>query len=185
MWQYASHLKRWKHATIMVIATKNPTTASPAGNMVKAALPLFLISSCGMLALEPELRLAAQLLLGVTAFMAALLALALYLGERAKLLWSPAVILAVALALRLMFLFAPPQLSDDIYRYLWDGNNLLRGVNPYAAAPAEIPPPPALKAVHSWINHPEYVTIYPPAAQLVLPGGRRSAAPLRDSRPFW
>jgi len=111
------------------------------------------------------------MLIGVTAFMAALLAFALYWGEREKVLWSPVVILAVALALRLLFLLAPPQLSDDIYRYLWDGGNLLRGVNPYAAAPAKALPPPELKAVHSRINHPEYVSIYPPAAQLVFAGG--------------
>ena len=107
---------------------------------VKVALPLILATSCGLLALQPELRLAVPMLIGVTALMAALLAFALYWGEREKVLWSPVVILAVALALRLMFLFAPPQLSDDIYRYMWDGSNLLRGVNPYAAAPAEISP---------------------------------------------
>jgi hypothetical protein len=111
------------------------------------------------------------MLIGVTAFMAVLLALLLYFGERARLYWSPAVILAVALVLRLLFLFAPPQLSDDIYRYLWDGGNLLRGTNPYAATPAEIPPPPELEAVHSKVNHPGYVTIYPPAAQLLFAGG--------------
>ena len=111
------------------------------------------------------------LLVGVTALMAMLLSLSLYCGERVKVLWSPAVILSVALVLRLLFLFAPPQLSDDIYRYLWDGSNLLRGVNPYAAAPSAITPPPELKAVHAKINHPDYVTIYPPAAQLVFAGG--------------
>ncbi len=111
------------------------------------------------------------LLVGVTAGVSALLALTLYGGDRGYVSWSPAVILAVALLLRLMFLFAPPQLSDDIYRYLWDGSVLLRGDNPYAAAPAAVQPPPGLAAVHGRINHPEYVTIYPPAAQLVFAGG--------------
>jgi hypothetical protein len=146
-------------------------TASPAGNMVKAAFPLFLTISCGVIALQPELRLAVPMLTGSTALMALLLAFALFWGDRGKPLWSPAVILGVALLLRLFFLFAPAQLSDDIYRYLWDGGNLLRGVNPFAAAPAKISPPRELKAVHSRINHPEYVTIYPPAAQLIFAGG--------------
>lgn len=146
-------------------------TASPAGSMVKAALPLFLIISCGVLALQPELRMALPMLVGSTALMSVLLAFALYYGERGRLTWSPVLIMTVALALRLMFLFSPPQLSDDIYRYLWDGGNLLRGTNPYAAAPADIPPPPEQTAVHAKINHPEYVTIYPPAAQLVFAGG--------------
>jgi hypothetical protein len=169
MWQYASHL-----ISVGLYVTKMITAANylkTAGNIVSVALPFLLVSSCGLLALEPELRLAVPLLVGCTALMASLLALALYLGERDRLSWSPAVILGVALLLRLIFLFAPAQLSDDIYRYLWDGATLLRGTNPYAAAPAKIPPPLELKAVHAEINHPGYVTIYPPAAQLVFAGG--------------
>jgi len=155
----------------MVTAINKLTSKSLAGNNVKIAFPLFLISSCGILAMQPELRLAVPLLIGVTALMAMLLSLALYCGERSKLIWSPSVIFAVALVLRLLFLFAPPQLSDDIYRYLWDSSNLLRGVNPYAAAPSAIAPPPELKDVHSRVNHPDYITIYPPTAQLVFAGG--------------
>jgi hypothetical protein len=122
-------------------------------------------------ALQAELRLAVPLLVGSTAAVTAALAAALCFGERGELVWSPTVILSVALLLRLMFLFAPPQLSDDIYRYLWDGSALLRGSNPYAAAPSAVRPPPGLEAVHSMINHPDYVTIYPPAAQVVFAGG--------------
>ncbi|WP_224963176.1 glycosyltransferase 87 family protein [Geomonas subterranea] len=124
-----------------------------------------------MLAREPELRLSVPLMTGLTAFIMALLALILYRGERHPFSWCPALILGVALALRLLFLFAPAQLSDDIYRYLWDGGNLLRGVNPYTAAPAAMTPPDGLKAVHAAINHPEYVTIYPPAAQVLFAAG--------------
>ncbi|MRR58101.1 MAG: hypothetical protein EG824_07815 [Deltaproteobacteria bacterium] len=134
-------------------------------------LPLFIVASCGVLAVQPELRLVVPLLVGITAFMVVLLALALYRGELGAVLWSPAVILGVALLLRLMFLFAPPQLSDDVYRYLWDGSQVLRGNNPYAAAPAAVQPPPDLAVVHSRINHPNYVTLYPPAAQVLFAGG--------------
>jgi len=124
-----------------------------------------------ILALAPELRLAIPLLVGWTAVMAIATALAYYLGERGAAGWSPAVILGVALLLRLLFLFAPPQLSDDIHRYLWDGATLLRGGSPYAAAPSSVEPPPGLETVHAGINHPEHVTIYPPAAQLVFAAG--------------
>jgi hypothetical protein len=103
--------------------------------------------------------------------MVLLLTLALFCAERGQVLWSPALILSVALILRLLFLCAPPQLSDDVYRYLWDGSNLLHGINPYAAPPSAISAPPELKQVHSLINHPDFVTIYPPAAQLVFAGG--------------
>ncbi|WP_157046156.1 glycosyltransferase 87 family protein [Geotalea uraniireducens] len=168
----------------MATAKKNLTITALAGNIVTVALPVFLISSCGILAVQPELRLAVPLLIGVTALMATLLTLALYCGERAKVLWSPAVILAVGLVLRLLFLFSPPQLSDDIYRYLWDGSNLLRGVNPYAASPSVITPLPGLKAVHSMINHPDYVTIYPPTAQLVFAGGAATGGTITGLKAF-
>jgi len=155
----------------MASALYNLTRASRARQLALPAIPVLLIAGCGALALQPELRLAVPMLTGVTALMALLLALALFCGERIPNPWSPRVILAVALLLRLMFLCAPPQLSDDIYRYLWDGSNLLRGVNPYAAAPALLTPPPALRTVHALINHPDYVTIYPPMAQLIFAGG--------------
>ncbi len=134
-------------------------------------LTLIPVTACAFLALEPELRLAVPLIVGLTAVMAITLACALYFGERNTIAWSPFIILAVALILRLMFLFSPPQLSDDIYRYQWDGGNLLRGINPYAAAPSDVAPPSALSDVHSRINHSEYVTIYPPSAQVIFAAG--------------
>jgi hypothetical protein len=99
------------------------------------------------------------------------LACAFYLGGTGGLSWSSTTILVTALLLRLLFLFSPPQLSDDIYRYLWDGSNLLQGVNPYASSPSAVKPSPEMAIVHSRINHPDYVTIYPPAAQVVFAGG--------------
>lgn len=76
-----------------------------------------------------------------------------------------ALVWGVAVVLRVIFLPLTPVLSDDVYRYLWDGWVQLHGVNPYLYAPAD----PALDALHtSWhglINHPSVPTIYPPAAQ--------------------
>ena len=54
-----------------------------------------------------------------------------------------AVILGVALALRLALLFEPPNLSTDAYRYVWDGRVQGAGVNPYLHVPAA----PALEAL--------------------------------------
>lgn len=154
------------------MAILQPNRDFPGARLAAAiALPFLLIASMFLLAREPELRLAVPLMVGVTAFMTVVLAFVLYRGERRAYPWPPAVILAVALALRLMFVFQPAQLSDDIYRYLWDGHNLLRGVNPYAAAPAAMTPPADLLQVHAAINHQEYITIYPPAAQLVFAAG--------------
>jgi hypothetical protein len=151
---------------------------------VSRVFPVFLIFSCGVLAVQPELRLVVPLLIGSTAFMVMVLTLVLYHGERGGVFWSPSVILGVALLLRLMFLFAPPQLSDDVYRYLWDGRQLLQGNSPYAAAPADVQPPPDLATVHSRINHPGHVTIYPPAAQLVFAAGAAPGGGITGLKAF-
>ena len=63
---------------------------------------------------------------------------------------------------------APSVLSDDLYRYLWDGRVLRAGLDPYALAPAD----PALARLRdewwSHINHPRVPTIYPPLAQALF-----------------
>ncbi len=130
-----------------------------------------LLSYC-LLALPPNLRLAVPELIGVTAVIASLLTLVLFFGERRCISWSPTLILTIAAAARLLFLFRAPELSDDIYRYLWDGLTLLSGKNPYAAAPALLQPAGEnLSGLQQLVNHAELVTIYPPAAQLVFAAG--------------
>src|SRR5687768_7089583 len=46
------------------------------------------------------------------------------------------VVLAVALATRAAFLATPPSLSGDLYRYLWEGQVLAHGFDPYRLSPA-------------------------------------------------
>src|SRR5688572_25613020 len=46
------------------------------------------------------------------------------------------VVLGFAILFRLTFLFASPALSNDLYRYLWDGRQTLAGMNPFSEAPA-------------------------------------------------
>lgn len=79
-----------------------------------------------------------------------------------------ALIWAVAILARLTLLPLAPELSDDIYRYLWDGHLLTQGVNPYAHPPGD----DALAALrttwHGEINHPGVPTIYPPLSQLLF-----------------
>jgi hypothetical protein len=80
------------------------------------------------------------------------------------------VVLGVALTMRATLLPAPPFLSSDIYRYVWDGQVQAAGINPYRFVPAD----PALAglrhlAVFSHINRADYArTIYPPAAQMIF-----------------
>lgn len=71
-----------------------------------------------------------------------------------------------SLLFRLTLLASPPSLSDDLYRYIWDGRVQLAGINPYQYPP-EAPQVSHLRdALYPGINHKEISTIYPPLAQL-------------------
>lgn len=78
------------------------------------------------------------------------------------------VALVAALLFRLVAACGAPALSDDVYRYVWDGRVQRAGVHPYAHAPAD----PELAGLRDagWerINHPELRTIYPPGAQALF-----------------
>ena len=80
------------------------------------------------------------------------------------------IVVGVAIALRLLLLTAPPILSSDIYRYVWDGRVQAAGINPYRYVPAD----PALAflrdpVVYPQINRAGYArTIYPPLAEVVF-----------------
>lgn len=78
--------------------------------------------------------------------------------------------IAFAVIFRLSILFAPPYLSDDIYRYVWDGRVQAAGINPYRYIPAA-PELAHLRddAIYPKINRRDWAhTIYPPAAQIVF-----------------
>ena len=93
-------------------------------------------------------------------------ALVLRAGMPRGAIW---LVLAAALAMRLPVLIAPPFLSSDIYRYVWDGRVQQAGINPYRYIPAA----PALAglrdaAIYPHINRRTYApTIYPPMAQVI------------------
>jgi hypothetical protein len=71
-----------------------------------------------------------------------------------------------ALLFRGILLFTSPTLSDDVFRYIWDGHLLGEGVNPYLY-PVEVP------GLDTWgiplrslVNHPWMASPYLPIAQL-------------------
>ncbi|MEM6458903.1 MAG: hypothetical protein AAF710_05885 [Planctomycetota bacterium] len=86
------------------------------------------------------------------------------------------VILGVALAARVSaVVLLPPTLSDDVWRYVFDGQTLAGGGNPYAASPGEVTAAreargQAVPGWWGWINNPELVTIYQPTSQWVFAG---------------
>ena len=70
---------------------------------------------------------------------------------------------------RLIMLGGEPSLSEDVYRYVWDGRVQQAGINPYLHAPND----EALaslrdESVYPRVNHTDVPTIYPPAAQLLF-----------------
>ena len=75
-------------------------------------------------------------------------------------------ILGVALLARILLIPTAPTLSEDAYRYLWDGSLVRDGINPFVHAPSD----PALvdrrNDTFARLNHADVPTIYPPAAQL-------------------
>ncbi len=81
---------------------------------------------------------------------------------------GPSFLLLCATAFRLTLLFRPPDLSDDLWRYLWDGGVARAGISPWAYAPAH----PAVSgldpALNARVAHPSIRTVYPPAAQAVF-----------------
>src|SRR6185369_3198082 len=75
--------------------------------------------------------------------------------------------LIFAALFRLSIIFFPPHLSDDIYRYIWDGRVQAAGINPYRYIPAE----DSLAQlrddkIYPYINRRDTAhTIYPPVAE--------------------
>ncbi len=80
------------------------------------------------------------------------------------------IVIAFAVVFRLSIVFAPPYLSDDVYRYVWDGRVQSAGINPYRYVPSA----PELahlrdEVIYPKINRRDYAhTIYPPFAEALF-----------------
>ena len=117
-------------------------------------------------------------LLGLMAV--ALAAYAWLLRTRLPLRWG----LGAALAFRLLWLPAQPALSDDVYRFRWDGLLVAHGVNPFRFRPDELIADgartalphaatraqvlPELQQLYRRLNSPHYYSVYPPVCQAVF-----------------
>lgn len=87
-----------------------------------------------------------------------------------------AVLIAVGLLLRLVWIGQTPPLDDDYFRYLWDGAVVANGLDPYRYAPGELfgssTSPEAyqrlaagVQAILDSVNFNDLRTIYPSVAQ--------------------
>lgn len=92
-------------------------------------------------------------------------------------LWAPErdvlFFVGVGAALRFLLLFSFPNLSDDVYRFIWDGRLIVNGYNPFDHLPShyleEGNAVPGLdRQLYEELNSQGYFTVYPPVAQAVF-----------------
>ena len=83
---------------------------------------------------------------------------------------------ALGLVLRVAAVFAFPLLSDDVYRFLWDGALWWEGIHPLASTPEALALSSAegsafaktYPALLTSMNSPGYFTVYPPGSQFIF-----------------
>ena len=99
-----------------------------------------------------------------------------YIVQRGKCsLAALFIILAASVIFRLFFLSLSPTLSEDVYRYQWEGRIVRAGINPYTVYPAM----PELR----WAQNPGHPvetgrttpTLYPPLSEAAFAGVRTVA----------
>ena len=83
-------------------------------------------------------------------------------------------LLTLGIGLRIGLLVSLPQWSDDYARFVWDGNLIRDGANPYSETPSEVRLEKG-SSINSWmkelfplLNSPDYYSVYPPLNQLVF-----------------
>ncbi|MEO8431879.1 MAG: glycosyltransferase 87 family protein [Acidobacteriota bacterium] len=86
-----------------------------------------------------------------------------------------------AAALRLTLVFRPPDLSEDVWRYLWDGHVARAGFSPWAFAPDDPAVARIAPTLRARVVHRDIRTVYPPAAQAAFRtfGGSESPSSLK------
>lgn len=78
----------------------------------------------------------------------------------------------LGIVLRALLILSTPILSDDFYRFLWDGFLTTQGINPFEFKPSELAPMFSnnefANSLYNGMNSPEYYSIYPPVNQWIF-----------------
>lgn len=78
-------------------------------------------------------------------------------------------VLVGAVVARIAFLPLAPSLSDDMYRYVWDGWLHVEGLNPYQFQPVDVPDLFSRQdELLERLNSSEYYSVYPPISQMIF-----------------
>ena len=133
-------------------------------------LPVLLLLSLGaytVLGYFTERENLAQLfpLFGIL-FLTYFLAWKVHRQQFTTLLWA-------GILFRVVMAFALPALSDDLYRFVWDGQLWVNGENPFLHLPkyyadAGYPINGLTPELYEGMNSKEYFTIYPPVLQFIF-----------------
>jgi len=100
-------------------------------------------------------------------------------------------LLFVAVLTRILIIPAVPALSDDVFRFVWDGQLVLSLENPYERTPSawmeedEDFPRFVDPELYHHLNSAEYYSIYPPLTQLVFGIGTAIARADSGGAAFW
>ncbi len=149
------------------IVIRDAPSQRPSRRLIIAALTIVLVNLLMMITLA-HLHWFGRVIAGVGMIFVGLVIMVRKDASGAPI-WF---VVLVTLAVQLPHLLFMPRTSDDAYRYIWDGQVLLAGIDPYQFVPLD----PALAHLRDQllfpegepplINRPEVPTIYPPIAQL-------------------
>lgn len=89
--------------------------------------------------------------------------------------WNFKFLLLAGILFRLAFLFALPNLSQDFYRFIWDGELIKNGINPYLVTPNDVMAEVGFTIPHAETLHEgmgelsaKHFSNYPPLSQLLF-----------------
>lgn len=99
---------------------------------------------------------------------------AIYLFYCNSKLINAKIMLQIGLVFRITLLFSTPFLSQDFYRFIWDGRLIMTGINPYAFTPDQVinstDTIPQLKELYQGMGSlsASHFSNYPPFNQLIF-----------------
>jgi len=83
--------------------------------------------------------------------------------------FSVKTILLYSVLFRLALFGLPPSLSDDAYRYVWDGLIQHEGGNPYEFSPEDVPFDDLQEdLMYERLNSKSFISVYPPVSQIIF-----------------
>ncbi len=94
----------------------------------------------------------------------------IYLIKKSNL--STAFLSNFSIAIRVIAIFSLPSLSNDFYRFIWDGLLWQEGTNPYSLLPSQYillhSSNSYLQYLYTQLNSPIYYSVYPPLLQVIF-----------------